>query len=484
MSPRKADLLLLIGGRICAALIALFVLRAVTTLLVPEEYGKLSLMVALQMFCGLMLINPAGQHINLHTHAWWDDGSLVPRLKSFGRYVLCVSCVGALVTFAVGMGNPDNRMFINGMAVFFMVLSATWNATLISLLNMVGYRAASVIWSVVTAVVAASVSIALVHWHPTGTAWFIGQSVGMAVGAFGAHRELLKHTGNKPFSHKNLSLFDRAEVFSYLLPLAAVTALMWLQLSGYRFLVEWKWGLTQLGFLALGLQLAAQLWGLVESLSMQFLYPLFFRRIGDDKSQEATTGAVSDLLNTLIPVYLVFAGLIVASTPYFLKLMVAPQYFESMRFVYLGAIIELFRGLANVVSNAAQVKSNVKTLLFPYAIGSVITIGLIFLSDSVQPSANGVGTALLVGILGMALVMFISMRRIVRFHLDAVRCGFSIATMLFLSSIPVWAPDVSGVLSSFLILLIMLMFVMVALILLLRTSPALDRLLQVQLRAT
>ena len=483
MLARKADLLLLVGGRICAALIALFVLRAATTLLVPEEYGKLSLLVVLQMFCGLILINPVGQYINLHTHAWWDDGSLLPRLKKYRNYVLGVSCIGALVTFAVGMRDPDNRLFANCIAVFFMVLSATWNATLVSMLNMLGYRAASVVWGVVTAVFAAGTSIALVYWHPNGTAWFIGQSVGMAVGALGAHRELVKHTSRHTSPLQNLALFGRANVLSYLLPLALVTALMWLQLSGYRFLVEWKWGLVQLGFLTLGLQLAAQLWGLVESLSMQFLYPLFYRRIGDDKSEGAITLAVSDLLNALVPVYLVFAGLIVATAPYFLKLMVAPQYFESMSFVYLGAIIELCRGLANVLSNAAQVKINTKTLLPPYAIGSAITIGLIFVTDAERLPINWVGVALLAGILGMALAMFIGMRRVVRFRLDAVRCGVAATAMLFLSTIPTWAPTLSGFLPNVAMLLVLLIFAIITLITLLKNSPAVQRLLRVQLRA-
>lgn len=483
MSSRKADLLLLIGGRICAALIALFVLRAVTTLLVPEEYGKLSLLIALQMFCGLILMNPVGQHINLHTHAWWDDGSLLPRLKKYRSYVLCASCIGALVTFTAGIRNPDNQLLMNCAAVFFMVLSATWNATLIFMLNMLGFRAASVSWGIVTGVIAAGVSIALVWWHPTGSAWFVGQSVGMAVGALGAHRELVKQTGHNPSPRQNLTLFDRADVFSYLLPLAMVTALMWVQLSGYRFLVEWKWGLVQLGFLTLGLQLAAQLWGLVESLSMQFLYPLFYRRTTNDKSEAAITLAVSDLLNTLVPVYLVFAGLIVASASYFLKLIVAPQYFQAVSFVYLGAIIELCRGLANVLSNAAQVKINTKTLLPPYAIGSAITIGLIFVTDAERLPINWVGVALLAGILGMALAMFIGMRRVVRFRLDAVRCGVAATAMLFLSTIPTWAPTLSGFLPNVAMLLVLLIFAIITLITLLKNSPAVQRLLRVQLRA-
>ncbi len=94
--------MLVAGGRLAAALMALISIRAVTTFLTPEQYGELALLIAVQTFCGLFLINPIGQHINLHTHAWWDDGTLMARLKSYRRYIFVVSFVGAAVDFFMG----------------------------------------------------------------------------------------------------------------------------------------------------------------------------------------------------------------------------------------------------------------------------------------------------------------------------------------------------------------------------------------------
>ena len=478
----KADILILIAGRLGAALIALLTLRAVTTFLLPGQYGELALLIALQMFCGLVLINPVGQHINLHTHAWWDEGSLWARLKKYRLYVLGVACIGAVITFGLGIRHPNLELLANCFAVFFMVLFATWNATLVSMLNMLGFRGASVLWTIATAAVGAAASIVLVFWHPTGIAWFLGQCIGMAVGAFGAHLALAVRTPPAPSTQRAPTLFERSTISTYLVPLAMATVMMWLQLSGYRFIVEWKWGLTRLGLLALGLQLAAQIWGLVESFSMQFLYPSFYRRINDDKTDAGTMLAMSDLLNTIAPVYLVLAGFIVAGAPNFMKLLVAPQYFESIKFLYLGAVIELCRGLANVMSNAAQAKHATGTLVFPYAIGALLTIGMIQLMDSDPSAIEWVGVAMLAGVLGMAWAMYIGMRRLVRFRIDCTRWCAAVAVMLFLGTTSRWGPSLSGVLPNIAMLLILSAFVSITLTALLRGNPAVTRLLGVNLK--
>lgn len=171
------------GGRLAAALMALITLRAVTTFLTPEQYGELALLIAVQMFCGLFLINPVGQHINLHTHAWWDEGSLMARLKSYRYYVLAVSLLGGAVGFYISKQHSAEQLFWAAAAVFAMVAAGTWNATLIPMLNMLGFRAASVLWSIVTVAIGLISSILLVRWSPSATAWFSGQVIGMAAGA-------------------------------------------------------------------------------------------------------------------------------------------------------------------------------------------------------------------------------------------------------------------------------------------------------------
>lgn len=474
--------MLVTGGRLAAALMALITIRAVTTFLTPEQYGELALLIAVQMFCGLFLVNPVGQHINLHTHAWWDDGTLMARLKPYRRYVLAVSLVGIVVVLGMGKHHSVEQLLWTAAAMFAMVVAGTWNATLIPMLNMLGFRAASVLWSIITVAIGLASSILLVLWSASATAWFAGQAIGMGVGALGAKYVLRQHALQSKPSQGTLPLLDRHTVLTYCLPLALAAGLMWLQLSGYRFVIESYWGLAQLGFLAIGLHLAGQVWSLAESLSMQFLYPLFYRRVSTHENLAEVELAFSDLLNTLVPVYFVLTGLLILSAPYLLKVLVAPQFQDAIAFVMLGAGIEMCRVLGNLLSNAAHVRRKTKSLALPYAAGAMVSLALIYLAGAWEMGIVWTGAALIIGAVAMLIVMWVYMRRQVRFSLDFSRWISGAAVMLAMALLVIWMPRVSGLGASIGMLMLAATPAGVAVLALLWKNPASLRLLNVQLR--
>lgn len=478
----KHDLILVSGGRLASALLALVAIRAVTTFLTPEQYGELALLIAVQSFCGLFLINPVGQYINLHTHAWWDDGTLLARLKSYRQYVLVVSLVGMAAVLGMGKLQTVHQVLWTAAAMFAMVVAGTWNATLIPVLNMLGFRAASVWWSIVTAVLALAASIILVMWLPFATAWFAGQAIGLALGAFGARYVLRQHAMQAENSQGTLPLLDRRTILTYCLPLALATGLMWLQLSGYRFVIEGYWGLAQLGFMAVGLQLAGQIWMLAESLASQFLNPLFYRRITAYENYAEVELAFSDLLNTLIPVYFVLTGLLILSAPYLLNVLVAPQFQDAITFVMLGAGIEMCRVLGNLLSNAAHVRRKTKSLALPYAAGAMVSLVLIYLAGVKQMEIGWAGAALSAGASAMLAVMAVVMYQQVKFSLDVARCSVGAAGMAVMVLLAVWLPKLSGVGTSIGMLMLMGVLSGIVVLALLWKNPAALRLLTVQLR--
>ena len=480
--PHKRDLLLVGGGRLAAALLSLITIRAVTTFLSPVQYGMLALLVAVQMFCGLFLVNPIGQHINLHTHAWWDDGSLMVRLKHYRLYVFAVSIIGGAVVFCMVKQQTMELYLWTSAVMFAAVVAGTWNATLIPILNMLGFRAASVLWSIITVTTGLLCAILFVKWWPYATAWFAGQIVGMGIGALGAKYVLRRHALDINTSQGAWPLIDRGTIISYCLPLALATGLMWLQLSGYRFLIESYWGLAQLGFMAVGLQLAGQISGLAESLAMQFLNPLFFRRVSAHEEHDEVLLAFSDLLNTLVPVYFVLTGLIILSAPYLLKLLVAAQYQDAIIFVMLGAGIELFRMLGNLLSNAAHIRRKTNSLALPYAVGAVTSLTLILIAGLWQKEVVWVGTALVSGAVVMFFIMFISMYRQVKFQLDVARCFIGFATMFVMIVLVAWAPAAEGVQAAIGYLSVVFAFSSLVILALMLRNPAILRLLNVQLR--
>lgn len=474
--------MLVAGGRLAAALMALISIRAVTTFLTPEQYGELALLIAVQTFCGLFLINPIGQHINLHTHAWWDDGTLMARLKSYRRYIFVVSFVGAAVVFFMGKQQTLEQILWSSAVMFTLVIVGTWNATLIPMLNMLGFRSASVLWSILTVMIGLACSVSFVIWLPSATSWFSGQIIGMGIGALGAKYVLHKHAVHTKLSKGRLSLIDRRTVLSYCLPLALATGLMWLQLSGYRFLVESYWGLAQLGFMVVGLQLTGQISALVESLVMQFFYPMFYRRVSAHEQVHEVELAFSDLLNTLVPIYFVLTGLIIVSAPYLLKLLVASQFQDAIFFVILGAGIELFRVLGNILSNATQITRKTKSVVLPYAVGAIITFILIALIGYRQKEMIWVGVALISGAIAMLLVMLKVMYRQVSFRLDVWRCLLGTVAMLTMIAVVDWMPKPDSWVVSIECLIVMATLASFVVIALLWNNPATLRLLNVHLR--
>lgn len=435
------------------------------------------------MLCGLFLINPVGQHINLHTHKWWDDNTLIPRLKSFRTFVTLSSCIGSIVSLeAFNAGTPYIAL-LTMLAVFTMVLAATWNATLIPMLNMLGFRNQSVSWSIVSSTTSLIASVLLVKIWPSAISWFTGQAIGLLLGAMGARYELLRKTPKDEYE-KNTAVFllTKHEILKYCIPLSLAAGLMWIQLSGYRFAIEYYWGLKKLGYFAIGLQLAGQIWALAESLAIQFLYPFFYRRVSENSNSTEIELAVSDLLNTLTPLYLLLAGLTIAISPFLLKLLVAAEYADAWIFVAVGSIVELCRALGNVLGNAAHVRRKTIHLAAPYAVGAAIILGGIINAGDRQLDISWAGAALILGAIMMLITMTVTMYNQVKFKLDKPRILISFLIMMSLVCLVNYAPVASSWVTALGYSIGISFIVATILFMMLWNNPATLRLLSVQLR--
>lgn len=474
--------MLVIFGRIASAFVAILSIRVATTMLEPEHFGELALLVSVQLFCGLILVNPVGQHINLHTHVWWDQESLAARLKSYRSYVLIVSLIGGVIATLVHPHQSHIQLAWTAAVVILIVKAGTWNTTLIPMLNMLGFRAQSVLWSVLTAVMSLIFSAALtMYWH-SATAWLAGQAFGMFLGALGARAVLCRQGQHLRISKLPLPLLDRSTALSYCLPLSIATGLMWLQLSGYRFLIEVYWGLAALGFMVVGLQVANQLFSIAESIFSQFLHPIFYRQISDGRGEKAESLAYSDLVNTLAPLYLVLAGFTVMAAPYLLKILVSPKFYEATMFIKLGAGVELCRVLGNLFANAAQITRKTHSLTMPYAVGAATTFALMYLAGVLGRPILIAGVTLALGAGAMLAVMWLRMGMQVTLTIDKRRWFQGALAMLAMSILTVWLPREADIWVSFAILILGAICAGLIGVTLIWKNPAVKRLLKIELR--
>jgi O-antigen/teichoic acid export membrane protein len=477
------DFAWVVAGRLVTALIGVATIRLSTGMLPPDQFGFLAILLSFQAFCGLFLINPVGQYINRNTHAWADEESLLPRLYRYRIWVVVAGLTGALVSGIWAYSQPMlwNERALVMVVVALMVVSSTANATSVYLLNMLGHRALSVGWGCATVLLGLLLSWALTRIFSTGLAWFAGQALGMAIGSIGAVRSV--HRLIPMPRDAQWPLLEAGVLRNYVLPLSAATGLMWWLLSGYRLLLEADWGLAALGSAVVGLSLAAQLWGLLESLAMQFLYPLFYRRIAVAATPDSAL-AFSDLLNTLGPIYLVLASATAIGAPSLLILFVDAAYANVVPFVVLGVVIEFCRALGNVLGTAAQVERRMSTLIPPYALGAlVLTVGLL-LPRSGGDIAQAVAVLACAGLATMVM-MAVVMYRIQRFCVDWPRWGAASVLMIGMVLLIRYKPLVpTGLKEAFESVVVIGILASTAIAALLWNNPGTLRLLAARLKST
>ena len=478
----KTDFLILSVGRAISAVVALASIRIATAFLVPEQFGMLALLNAVLTFCGLFLINPVLQHINLHTHLWWDENSLMSRLRGYNKYLVLVSLVGAAAVLISNLSSSNEMLAYMTLATFLMVFAYSWNQTLIPMLNMLGFRVESVLMTILTLIPGLICSSGLSVVWPSATSWFLGQAIGMTVGAIGARYIFKLRVKNRHQPNVNFDLIDKNQLINYCIPFAIAMGLLWFQLSGYRFLIEGYWGLINLGILAVGFQISAGIWSLIESLAMQVLYPPFYRRISGSEDQNILKSAYSDLLNTIMPIYFILAGLIMLSAQFILNIFVAEQYHQAVDFFLFGASIELCRVLSNLFSNAAHAKRKAMLLFLPYLTGAAATFFLVFIFGRVHAPMEWAASGILIGGICTLLVMSAVMFKQISFVIDYKRLLFSISIFFLLVAMRQFLPNVSNLYQNLYILLGIGMFGVVLIYGLLKSNPSALRLIDTKLR--
>ena len=488
----RSEFAWVLTGRVVTALVAIASLRIMTGSLESAEFGIYALLVGFQGLFGLLLISPVGQHINRHTHAWSDDGSLFGRLAGYNRYLVLIAAATALTVMSWWMIFPDlgstAAATISAAAtVSAVVYFGTWNATLIYILNMIGLRGRSVLWMAVTSVSGLIVSVCLVYQFHTGWSWLCGQAAGMLIGAVGARSVLKRRQATRPSiasePDANTLLLDRQTVLSYCLPLAVAAGFMWLQSTSYRFWVGTVWGIADLGLLALGLSIAAQLWAIVETLFMQLLSPYFFRHIGDRKSRSDKALLLSDLVNVVWPIYAVLAGLNIYFSSSLVAVLADEKYHGAVVFVVWGVLIEFFRCTANLWSYAAQIEGHTRKVILPYALATLVLWSGLVLFCGRDGRVESLSAVLVSASAVACFSMVMQMQILLPVKLDIGR--WLIATLVLaicLSLSFLMPPRVDGLASNIGLLLLGLIIAAGVVGSLLRRSSALERLLSVALR--
>ena len=390
----------IILGRAAQLLIALIMMRVATTLLTPEEMGKVSLVMTTTAFFAMFLVNPVGMFINRRIHAWQKNGNGTIHLIRYAIYLILIALFAALVLVAI----DSVRWFNFGLSVNSLLILVcgslifnTINQTAIPSLNLLGESRKFLLMSLLTIIASFICATLFVTWgHPTAHNWLLGILLGQALlGVVG-----IKFLFNliKSADKNVIAIAVRKQhlnkLWSFAWPVAIAAGLAWLQGQGYRYLMEEQLGLTQLGLFVAGYGISAGMIAGFESVLTTYFQPRLYRDVSIEKNHDKNVQAWQWYAAAVMPSLILTIVFIIILAPELTAVFLGEDFRSAADFLIWGAIAEAARILIGVYALIAHIFMRTRWLVIPNLIGALLSMILCAVLIPILGSVGvGVGLA-------------------------------------------------------------------------------------------
>lgn len=418
------DLLTIFLGKLLLMIISIISIKITTSLLPPKEMGNIYIFVTLLSFFILFFINPITQYFFRFMNHWKEKSNLTDTIFLATIYFLIVSLLCLFLSPFIDLFNIANGLDfkILILILILMVFFQTMNQFIIPLLNMLHYRLSFTILTILTTLGILLFGYSFVKlFGNSAQNWLIGTIISnvvlLFVGFFVLRNRLNEEFHGFSYNFKRITKEKIKSILIFVLPLSVATLFMWLQNSGYRILIEQNIGLEFLGFLGVGMAISGQIASTVESIVMQYFHPLYYQQITNTTLGNRKI-AIEDLINKVLPIYLMLAILLTFLAKYVVEILVDEKYHDAYVFTTFGIWIEFFRMTTNLFGNISQSEMNTKKFMLPYIIGSLITISLVYLSSINIDYKFYLPFSLVIGAFFTMIVMYISMKKLINFRIN------------------------------------------------------------------
>ncbi|MDR3409558.1 MAG: hypothetical protein P4L87_01200 [Formivibrio sp.] len=399
-------MIIILFGRAAQFILALLTVRVATTLLSPAEMGRVSLVLTTTAFFALFLVNPVGMFINRRLHAWQSGGVAQYYFIRYSWYLLWVAFVAAIglpllyVQGLVSFGIPIGwLLFLVCGSLFFNTI----NQTAIPSLNLLGDSGRFVFLSTTTIAASFICAVFLVKLvQPSAQYWLLGLLLGqILLGGIGTKIFFarLQQTGGGHVSTE-IRRTHLQVLFNFAWPVAIAAGLGWVQGQGYRYFMEGRLGLAQLGIFVAGYGISAGMISAFESVLTTYFQPRLYRAasIGGPASQAK---AWQRYAAAVIPSLLLTVALIVMLAPELTRIFLGKNFQAAADYLVWGALAEAARVLTGVYSMIAHVFMRTKWLIIPNVIGAVLAITL---CSMLIPTFGAAGVGIGLAVSGFAVV--------------------------------------------------------------------------------
>lgn len=402
-------------------------MRVATTLLSPEEMGKVSLVLTTTAFFAFFFISPVGMFINRRLHAWRTGGVARHYFFYYVIYLFSVSLMAAVFLYLLqlyGWRNSGMPIVWLIMLVCGSVFFSTITLTAIPSLNLLGETKKFVMLSVAMATASFVCAALFVYMgHPLAQYWLTGQLVGQTLIGMVGVKLLFEHLQNS--LEIQMPVVIQKEhlrmLFHFAWPVAIAAALGWVQAQAYRYIMESQLGLMYLGLFVAGYGISAGLISGFESILTTYYQPRLYRDVSSGNPPEQVR-AWQAYASSVIPSLMLTVAFIMMLAPELTRLFLGEKFQSAADYLVWGGLAEAARVLIGVYSLIAHVFMRTSWLIIPNIIGAALSITLCAL---LMPKYGAAGAGVGLVLSGFAVVLSMHVL-LVRY----VEGGFSIRSTL------------------------------------------------------
>ncbi|MFZ4077413.1 MAG: lipopolysaccharide biosynthesis protein [Legionellaceae bacterium] len=429
-------MLLIAFGRLAQFFIMLLTLRLASTYLTPDDLGKMAIITTAMALLSSLLINPVGMYVNRQLHTWNSTGDVRQYLGMHWAYIFMTAIFSAGLLSLGQMLGVLHLHFQTSFVFIFVFLSLffnTINQTTIPSLNMLGFRGWFTLLSVGTLVLSLIGALSmLLMFGRSSSSWLFGLLLGqITLGLYGGII-LYKKIGPARSEKKPGSILALNTIFQFSCPIALTVGLTWIQSQSYRFFIEDAFGLSTLGLFVAGYGISAGVIAGFEAVFTTYFQPAFYKKISQGNETQRTE-AWNVYAQAILPTLVVVCGVLVLLSSAITSLILAPTFQSAARFLVWGALIESCRVIVNVYSMVMYAEKNTRLLIFPNAIGAIVSLVLML---CLIPKMGIVGVGMGLGISGVLVVgvyhVVIKKRHAIRLPYQQISFSFIFTLILCL----------------------------------------------------
>ncbi|CAA6819122.1 MAG: Membrane protein involved in the export of O-antigen and teichoic acid [uncultured Sulfurovum sp.] len=409
-------------GKVLQVIIALVSIKILTEVLSTEEVGNYYLLLTILMFFNFTFLNPLGQYYGRYLIAWETSKNLLTATNTL--ILLRVFIIFVSLIFGYGIfeyfGYSKYYSLFDFLLFVFIALVAGTHGVLISVVNTLGDRIKFIKYLVMTLLLSLVLSLVFVYFFDkSAMSWLYGIAVAQLFFTVFVYKYLSKNNHFSLFKMKSILNKEYVKKVSYfIIPITLTLFLQWGQNISYRFIIELKYSIEVLAFIAVGLSISGAIFSAVEGLATQYFNPIYLKKI-TNAMEKKRAEAWNEVASMILPIYLLLMLFVMSLSPYLTKVLVAEKFHEAYIYVLLGAMIEFFRVSTNIVYLVSQSELKTNSTILPYTVGFVISIVTLYLVDF-SNDLWLIPLVLTVAYMSIFLILFISMKKLLAITIDLI----------------------------------------------------------------